>query len=200
MPALTPTRPRRLSRRVALVALAAGVGLVVTGCGSGAAGGTPHPTPLPDPLLPDLEDERRLLAAYEATMAAFPSLVDRLAPLRTNHAAHVAALARAIGVPRGARPSSIEATMATPGPDLPIRPDTSGATGPPGTTGPPGPGPGPATGIAGTPESAVAALRQQERDAMAARTESAVRAAGPRAALLASISAGSACHEAVLGW
>jgi len=57
---------------------------------------SPTPPPPPDPLLAELADERRLLAAYDATGAAHPTLAARTAPLRADHAEHEAALAQAV--------------------------------------------------------------------------------------------------------
>ncbi len=52
-----------------------------------------QPTRSPDdPQLADVRDERRLIAAYDAVLAAFPKLTPRLAPIRTDHAAHLEAL------------------------------------------------------------------------------------------------------------
>lgn len=84
-----------MDRRTLLSVLAAtGVTVAAGGC---VAGGTRHaasPTPSgPDPQSRDLADERDLLAAYDATIAAHPDLADRLGPMREDHARHVEALA-----------------------------------------------------------------------------------------------------------
>src|SRR5207247_435053 len=57
----------------------------------------PAPPPRPDPLVAELDAERRLLAGYDATSAAHPALAARLAPLRADHVAPAAALDRALG-------------------------------------------------------------------------------------------------------
>jgi hypothetical protein len=98
-----------LSRRRVLASGAsclAAVGLAglggLAGCTGRRGGGlstpaTPTPTPPPpDPLLAELADERRLLAAYDAVGRGHPALAARIAPPRADHAAHEAALAQAV--------------------------------------------------------------------------------------------------------
>jgi hypothetical protein len=152
------------SRRQVLSAFVAGLGAAgLAGCRSGAS-----PTG-PDPLLADLADEQRLVAAYEATARRHPTLDARLRPLRANHAAHVDALVRAVGTAASTSASTATATV-TPG----------------------------QSAVPATPAAAVAALDRAEWQASAARAASAVRATGGRAALLASMAACSACHRVVL--
>ncbi len=161
-----PVPPARLPRRQVLGVLTAAGTTLLAGCrGSGTAAAprsTPASTPAgPDPLLTDLADAQRLLAVYDETLRAHPRLAPRLRPLRADHAAHVTALATAIGAPT-------PAAAATAAP------------------------------VPAATAAALAALRAWERAAAAARAASAVRASGGRAALLASIAACSASHEAVL--
>jgi len=164
-----------LSRRAVLGALAASAAGLLAGCRAGPgpgpdAGPTPtRPSPPPDPQAADLAAERRLLAAYDATVRRHPTLRPRLAPLRADHAAHVAALEAILGL--------------TPSPV------------PTGGTAPTVPAPA----VPGTPAGALAALRAAERGAAAARTAACLTAAADRAPVLASIAACEATHEVLLG-
>lgn len=92
-----------LSRR-ALLGLAATVPL--TACTSSDEG--PPPLPDPDDLLRDaaVGREQALLRQYDAALLALPDLAPRLAPVRAEHAEHLAALL-------GAAPSA--APTAAPG-------------------------------------------------------------------------------------
>jgi hypothetical protein len=76
-------------------------GLVVVAIGGGAALGVTKsvhhkvavpPPPPPDALVAALTNQRRLLAGYDAALAARPDQVGRLTPLRADIAAHGAAL------------------------------------------------------------------------------------------------------------
>lgn len=96
--------------------LAAGLGVTtaLAGCE-----GEPPPPPVPDPLLPVLDEALALAAAYDRAVVAQPGLASRLTPLAEDHRAHAAELARTIGTaaPSAAAPSasaSAPATTATP--------------------------------------------------------------------------------------
>lgn len=93
-----------LSRR-ALLGLAAAVPLAA--CTSSDEG--PPPAPDPDDLLRDaaVGRERALLRQYDAALVALPDLAVTLAPVRAEHAQHLAALL-------GAEPST------TPAPVVPV--------------------------------------------------------------------------------
>ncbi|MEO3743061.1 hypothetical protein [Plantactinospora sp. B5E13] len=101
-----PGRSRReLLRSVALVALVGATG-ALTGCG--LFEGEPEPPPAPDPLEPMMAGALDLAARYEAAIAAFPELADRLRPVAEAHRAHATELARVIGAtppPATAAPS-----------------------------------------------------------------------------------------------
>jgi hypothetical protein len=140
---------------------------LLAGCRRANSGAAPAPSAEavePDPLVPDLADEQRLLTVYDRALHDHPELTGRLRPLRSNHAAHVAALRQAMGLPAGA-----------------------------GTANPTGSPPPPASAAA-----TLAALRSLEHAAVLARTASAVRTSGGRAALLASLAACAASHEELL--
>ena len=167
------TRPA-VRRRDLLGAALGTVGLaLVAGCTSTpAARPRPSPTPTrPDPQLADLTNERVLLAAYDATLRAHPTLANRLRPVRADHAAHVTALRRLLTPAGGHR-----RTSASPTPPAPT-----------------------AAPVPADPAAALAALRTAEQSAYAARTRSCLAAATDRAALLGSIAASEASHGVVLG-
>ncbi|TML31994.1 MAG: hypothetical protein E6G35_03160 [Actinobacteria bacterium] len=89
------TVPVKTRRAVLASAVGAGAGLVVSGCwGRGA----PAP-PKPNPLAPALAGALALVDRYQATVAAYPDLAERLQPLLADHQAHVDALRRAMGTP-----------------------------------------------------------------------------------------------------
>jgi len=156
-----------------LTAGAAGLAAAaVAGCTGrvGGAAGTSSPTapPPPDPLLAELTDEARLLAAYDATTARHPGLGRRLAGPRADHAAHAAALAQVLDAAGSHSPTP------------------SGSATPP------------AARVPGTPVAALAALRAAERAAARARSAAALVAPAERAGLLAGVAASEATHDLVL--
>ncbi|MEV4511315.1 hypothetical protein AB0K00_20355 [Dactylosporangium sp. NPDC049525] len=86
-----------MSSRRAVLAAAAAAMTTLTACDipkSSAA--TWHPAP--DVLLPLLTRAVALRDRYAEVLTAFPALQDRLGPLKDNHAAHVVALAREVGL------------------------------------------------------------------------------------------------------
>ena len=152
--------------------LGTGALLLVAGCTA-----EPAPAPAPAPVDPDdalraaaTARERVLLQAYDAALLAAPSLAARLAPVRAEHAEHLAALT-------GPAPS---------GP-----PGTS----PPGST-PDGAAPVPATPA--TPAVVLAGLVRDERAAAAGHAREVGAASRPLAALLAVLAASEASHLVVL--
>lgn len=87
----------RVSSRRAVLAAAAAALTTLTACDipkSSAA--TWHPAP--DVLLPLLARTVALRDRYAEVLTAFPALQDRLGPFKDNHAAHVVALAREVGL------------------------------------------------------------------------------------------------------
>jgi len=173
-----------VARRSVLIGGTVGAGLLVAGCTSGGPDASAPTTPPPDPLLAELADERRLVAAYDATVARYPALRGRLAAVRADHAAHAAALVTALG-PAAPTPDATAAGSAAP---------TAGATATPAATATPG-----ATAVPGTATAALAALRAAERAAASARGTVALTAPADRARLLAGISACESSHLVVLG-
>jgi hypothetical protein len=187
-------RPPALSRRQVLGALV-GLPLVLTvaGCTGSQAGPEPSgsapgatgspgsqgaPTTTPPPPPPDLPAlteasvaARGLLATYEATASAHPTLAPVLAPYAADHSAHLDALGPWVAGPTPS--SSVTAT-------------STGA----GTAGPT---------VPADPAAARAALVQAEKVAGDAATASARTARdGEAARLLASIGASRAVHAMLL--
>jgi hypothetical protein len=88
---------RRTVLRVAAgTALSAAAALGLDGCGLGSSG--PDWISGPDPLSALHRATRQLAGRYDAAILAQPSLAARLEPLRDNHRAHAAALARELAI------------------------------------------------------------------------------------------------------
>ena len=155
--------------------LGTGALLLVAGCTA-----APAPAPAPAPVDPDdalrsaaTARERVLLEAYDAALLAAPSLAARLAPIRAEHAEHLAVLT-------GPAPS-----------------DPPG-TSPPGSS-PGGAAPVPATpALPATPAVVLAGLVRAEQAAAAGHGGAVGAASRPLAALLAVLAASEASHLVVL--
>jgi hypothetical protein len=162
----------------------------VAGVAAPPSPGATTSAPLPDPQGADLADERALLAQYDATLSRHRTLATRLAPLRSDHLAHVRALEHALGLEPAADPTGRTSPTSS----------TSGAGGAGSAGGPTGDSGSPAVPtVPASPAAALAALRTAERTARAHRSAAALAAASSdRAALLASIAACEASHGLVL--
>jgi hypothetical protein len=195
-----PANPPSLSRRAALRLLGAASLASVAGCRpSKKSGGASEPasgteatsgrasatrTPAAKALAARVaDDERQLIAAYDAAIAAQPELTATLEPLRASHAAHLVALVPgATPTPASARPTS-----ATPTPSA-----GSASAG------------GASSSAAGSPAQSLraqtlAGLAARERAAAAARVDGLMSADdGSLARLLASIGGCEAVHAALL--
>src|SRR5215475_9543324 len=160
---------REATRRVVLAA-AASLPLVATGCSKGIGGLATPPSPLPDvTILRDaIAGETLMISRYGAVMRAAPALAGSLRPLLDQHREHLARLrARLIEPHAGGRP---EHSASPPGARVP-----------------------------GTPAAARAYLRHAEQ-AAAQTLLAALTAAPPSLAqLLASIAASEASHAVLLG-
>jgi hypothetical protein len=172
-----------VARRSVLIGGSVGVGLLIAGCTpDGPSSPVPTSPPPPDPLLAELADERKLVAAYDATMVRHPALRARLSAVRDDHAAHAAALVTALGpAAPPATPSPTESTSAS----LSTGVESSGTV-------------PSASAVPATVGAAVAVLRAAERAAASARGTIVLTAPPDRARLLAGISASEASHVAVL--
>jgi len=163
---------REATRRVVLAA-AASLPLVATGCSKGIGGLATPPSPLPDvTILRDaIAGETLMISRYGAVMKAEPALAGSLRPLLDQHREHLARLrARLIEPHAGGRPEHSPSASASP----------------------------PGARVPGTPAAARAYLRHAEQ-AAAQTLLAALTAAPPSLAqLLASIAASEASHALLL--
>jgi hypothetical protein len=105
------------SRRAVLASVVGGAtGLALAGCRGSPR---PAPSPTPHPLLPTLTGVLALIDLYQATIAAYPDLADRLGPLLADHQAHLEAVRRAMGVPSPTASPSAASPSASVAPDDP---------------------------------------------------------------------------------
>ncbi|HEY2672668.1 MAG TPA: hypothetical protein VGJ07_20130 [Rugosimonospora sp.] len=103
------------SRRAVLGAVVGGVALAgPVGCGWLSRKG--EASSKPSPLAPTLAGTLALIDRYTATIAAQPTLADKLNPLLNDHRAHVTALRAAMGAAAstGPAPGSPSPTAAVP--------------------------------------------------------------------------------------
>lgn len=165
----------RIARRTLLgAALAVPLSASLAACSAADDSPAPVVNADPDVALRDaaIVRESGLLMAYDAALAATPASAARLAPLRAEHAVHLAAL-QDLASPLPSAP------VPTPGPsgtsDTPDTPDTPG-----------------------TPGTSQAALVQVERAAGKAHASAARTASPALAQVLASLAAAEASHEVAL--
>lgn len=116
---LTVPMQQHAPRRAVLAGLAgAATGLALAGCWP--ASNEPAAKPGPHPLTPVLAGAVALTGRFQAAIAGFPDLAERLTPLLADHEAHVAALRQAMGTPSasasatpsGSAPASLAADSA----------------------------------------------------------------------------------------
>jgi hypothetical protein len=195
-------------------------GLVVaTGLGASALAGctlpgsddpdAPPPPPHPDVVRADeaAARERRLIAAYDVALERAPELTERLAPLRAEHAEHLAAL----GVPDLPLPEAAPPQEPPDGPpDAPpdaeqLAPQDAEQPAPPDGTEPgaPEPTPSPPPRVVPPPlpldpALLLPALADLERAAATAHAGAAVRSGRGLAVVLASAAASEASHPVAL--
>jgi hypothetical protein len=121
-PPAAPARPGRMSRRAALTALTAlgaGAAITLAGCHSGPSSAKPAAATIgDDPLGPLYTETTTLVSTYDKAIAANPSLLHLIAPMREDHRQHAVALAALMGI-------------ATPA--ITVGPDPSGTPMPPRT-------------------------------------------------------------------
>ncbi|MFR9788710.1 hypothetical protein ACL07V_08530 [Streptomyces sp. MB22_4] len=113
MPYPSPPRIPSGPRRRTLLASAAGAALLA-GCTAGPDSGGDGPSATARARARAAGDSRALLARYDAVLAAFPGLAQRLRPLRTEVAAHVTAFTD--GTTPTAAPSGSASPSAPPAP------------------------------------------------------------------------------------
>ncbi|WP_225840095.1 hypothetical protein [Streptomyces sp. NK08204] len=168
-PPRTPSGPRRRT----LLASAAGAA-VLAGCTAGTDsedGGAPSAATRARAHA--ARDSAELLERYDAVLAAHPELAQRLRPLRTAVAAHVAAFGGGT------------AGTATKPPSSKVSP-TAAATASPSPTVPP------------RPKDALLSLADAERGVADRRARDLLEVPGELARLLASVSAAGAAHAYLL--
>jgi hypothetical protein len=113
------TVPMTSRRAVLASVVGAGAGVALGGCwGSGKPPGPPKP----HPLAPTLAGVQAMVDRYQATVAAYPDLEQRLQPLLADHQAHLDAVRRAMGTPS---PSASPSASASEAPS--VAPDQAGA-------------------------------------------------------------------------
>ncbi|GAA4247804.1 hypothetical protein [Dactylosporangium darangshiense] len=162
-----------LIRRRALLAAAVTVSAgSVAGCDLFGDKKAQEPAPPPDVLLPMLHRTVGLRDRYAEVLTAFPALQDRLGPLKDDHAQHVVALAREIGVPEN-------------GPF-------------PAASGSADPSDAPSQALPTEQSAALSDLAEREKSARAEAEAACLAAPSYRAALLGSIAACRAGHQEVL--
>lgn len=173
IPQTAPLSRRRVLTAAAASAMAAGG---VTGCSPGGGrGGRAEPGTLPEPGAAEraraLRDSTALLAAYDAAVAARPSLAARLGPLRAEVARHVSAFGGTPAAP----------PKAAPGPTATAKPSPTGTA---------------TAGVRSAPTpSRLAAMERALADRRAAAL---LDVPGDLARLLASVAAAGASHAVLL--
>ena len=111
-PGSSLTQHRTITRRQGLLAVAVlgGAGLVAA-CTSSSEPDVPSPTPSPTgPVDESAAGERSLLTQYDQVIAALPELAAALAPLRAQHADHLAALTGEPATPTATTSPSVTAS------------------------------------------------------------------------------------------
>ncbi|MEU3349539.1 hypothetical protein ABZ723_32000 [Streptomyces sp. NPDC006700] len=201
-----PSSPRVLTgpRRRSLLASAAGAALLVgcsTGSGSGGAGESPSPDERVRARV--ARDSEELARRYDAVMAAYPALAERLRPLRAQVAAHV----EAFGGPAKASPGATAPTAPASDSTAPSAGSTtppSGSATPEGSGSPDGSQAPAGAEASGSPaaretaKSALAVLAAAERSLSDRRTALLIQVPGELARLLASVAAAGAAHAYLL--
>ncbi|MEW2620048.1 hypothetical protein [Streptomyces sp. NPDC048106] len=167
MPYPSPPRIPSGPRRRTLLASAAGAALLA-GCTTGPDSGGERPSATARAQARAAGDSKALLARYDAVLAAFPGLAERLRPLRSQVAAHVTAFTE------GTTPT------ATPSATRSASPAAS-------------PAPVPAT-----EKDALASLAAAERTLADQRAKALLDLPGEPARLLASAAAAGAAHAYLL--
>ncbi|MFD9815988.1 hypothetical protein [Streptomyces sp. NPDC059080] len=195
-----------LTRRTTLLAGAAlGAAPLLTGCSDGSGPPRARQTAAAERLRAAAAgDSTRLLARYDATLAAHPALGPRLGPLRAEVARHAEAFGARPAGGSGA-PSPSGSTEGPAGPSVPGasgKPDASeGSDASPKAGAPEKADAGSAasgSGVPGDEKAARAALADAERRLSDARARTLRTAPPDLARLLASVAAAGAAHAYLL--
>jgi hypothetical protein len=166
---------RDATRRRVLAIGAITLPLAAAGCKGLAALGTPPKAAPGVAVVGDaITVEARLIAHYDAVLAAVPALAGTLGPLLAQHHDHLAGLRARLVIPPGSRATN-------PASPSPARHHVSPAP------------------VPGTPAAALRYLREAENAAVTAQLAHLAAAPPSLAQLLASISASEATHAMILG-
>ncbi|MFG2036865.1 hypothetical protein [Dactylosporangium sp. NPDC048998] len=164
-----------IRRRALLAAAVVATTGSVAGCNPLGGKQQPQWSPAPDVLLPLLTRTVALRDRYAEVLTAFPALQDRIGPLKDDHAQHVIALAREIGLPEA-------------GP-FPAASGSAGAGAEPSAT---------STAVPTEQSAALSDLAALEKAGRQEAEAACLAAPSYRAALLGSIAACRAGHQEVL--
>lgn len=170
-PPRTPSGPRRRT----LLASAAGAALLV-GCSSGSdeaeesTGGSP--SVVERARARAARDSQGIVERYDAVIAAYPGLAERLGVLRAEAVRHAEAFGGTTG--------------------------TTGSTATTGSASPSVPGSAAPSVVPGTEKNALAGLATAERSLADARAKALLEVPGELARLLASVAAAGAAHAYLL--
>jgi hypothetical protein len=177
-PPRTPSGPRRRT----LLASAAGAALLV-GCSSGgdeteeSTGGSP--SVVERARARAARDSRGIVERYDAVIAAYPGLAERLGVLRAEAVRHAEAFGGAAGTASGS-PTASASVSGT----------ASASPSVPGSVAP--------SVVPGTEKEALAQLATAERSLADARAKALLEVPGELARLLASVAAAGAAHAYLL--
>lgn len=173
-PPRVPSGPRRRS----LLASVAG-GVLLTGCSdgdrSGEEGTAGTPSVAERVRARAARDSRGIVERYDAVLAAFPTLAERVGPLRAEAVRH----AQAFG-------------------ETAPKPSPSPSVSPSGTPGGASPSTSPSAAVPATEKDALAQLAAAERELADRRAKALLDVPGELARLLASVAAAGAAHAYLL--
>ncbi|MFF7054961.1 hypothetical protein ACFY94_42090 [Streptomyces griseorubiginosus] len=177
-PPRVPPGPRRRS----LLASVAG-GVLLTGCSdggrSGEEGTSGSPSVAERVRARAARDSRGIVERYDAVLAAFPTLAERVGPLRAEAVRHAEAFGET-------------APKASPSPSV----SPSGT--PDGASASPSPSASPSAAVPATEKDALAQLAAAERALADRRAKALLDVPGELARLLASVAAAGAAHAYLL--
>ena len=171
-PPRVPSGPRRRS----LLASVAGGALLVgcsDGAGSGEEGTSGSPSAVERVRARAARDSQGIVERYDAVLAAYPTLAERVGPLRAEAVRHAKAFGET--VPK-ASPSPSDSVSGTPG----------------------GASPAPSATVPATEKDALAQLAAAERALADRRAKALLDMPGELARLLASVAAAGAAHAYLL--
>ncbi|MFB7115398.1 hypothetical protein [Streptomyces sp. NPDC056291] len=198
MPFPSPSRALAGPRRRSLLASAAGAALLV-GCSTGSddSGGTGQaPSAAERMRARAARDSEELARRYDAVMAAYPALAERLRPLRAHVAAHAEAFGGTAKASPGTTASTTPPVASTAPPAVSATPEGSGS--PEDSRAPAGAEASGSPAARETAKSALAGLAAAERSLSDRRTADLVQVPGELARLLASVAAAGAAHAFLL--